>query len=127
MRFLVDAALSPAVALGLRGAGHDAVHLVDLGMLQANDTEVLLRALSEDRVVVSADTDFGMLLATRKDTRPSLILFRHPIRSPQKQVRQILGNLHDIEGPLDEGSIVVVEESRVRIRRLPIGESTDDA
>ena len=110
----------------MRGAGHDAIHLADLGMLEATDSDVLLRALVENCVVVSADTDFAMLLATRRETRPSLILFRHPVRSPDKQVRQILGHLADIERPLAQGSIVAVEESRVRIRSLPISGPADD-
>ncbi len=96
-------------------------------MLRASDTEILVRALDEDRVIVSADTDFAMLLATRREARPSLVLFRHPMRSPEGQADQLLASLHAIEEPLNQGSIVVVEESRLRIRRLPIGESMDDA
>ena len=126
MRFLVDAALSPAVAAALGRAGHDAVHVVIYGMLRASDTEIVVRALAEDRVIVSADADFAMLLATRREAHPSFILFRHPMRSPEAQAGQLLASLHAIEEPLNQGSIVVVEESRLRIRRLPIGESTDD-
>jgi len=125
LKFLVDAALSPVVAAGLRRAGHDAVHVVDYDMLQAADIDVLLRASREDRVIVSADTDFAMLLATRSEARPSLVLFRHRMRSPEVQVRRTLGVLADVQEPLEEGSIVVVEETRLRIRRLPIGEPAD--
>jgi len=126
LRFLVDAALSPVVAAGLRRAGHDAVHLVEYDMLRADDTEVLVRARNEERVVISADTDFAMLLATTGASRPSFVLFRHPARSSEWQVQQLLASLAVVEDALNEGSIVVVEEARLRIRRLPITESADD-
>ena len=122
MKFLVDAALSPRIAVALGSAGHDAVHLVDYDMLAASDPEVLARAAGEGRIIVSADTDFAMLLALRGESQPSLILFRHPTHAPDRQAQRLLAELPAIEGALAEGSIVSVEESRVRVRALPIGQ-----
>ena len=59
MRFLIDNNLSPLLAESLKAAGHDAVHLRDLAMQAASDPVVLERAQAEERVLVSADTDFG--------------------------------------------------------------------
>jgi len=74
VKFLIDNNLSPLLAEFLKAAGHDAVHLRDLGMQAAPDPAVLQRALVDERVLVSADTDFGGLLSRSRATGPSVLL-----------------------------------------------------
>jgi len=50
MKFFVDNALSPLVALGLRQAGHDALHIRDYGLQSAQDEEIFSLAKTEKRI-----------------------------------------------------------------------------
>jgi predicted nuclease of predicted toxin-antitoxin system len=121
VRFLLDNCLSPSLAAGLREAGHDATHVRDLGLGKADDPTVLALALAEGRVLVSADTDFGTLLARSRDAAPSVILFRRETgRRPAEQLRLLLDNLDQLAEALDAGCIVVLTDRLIRIRQLPL-------
>lgn len=121
MRFLIDNALSPVVAAGLRQADHDAIHVRDLGLAAADDETIFEHADRDQRVIISADTDFGTILAIRNVARPSVILFRGATpRNPIGQVKLLLANLREIAPSVERGAVVVLEPQRIRIRTLPM-------
>jgi predicted nuclease of predicted toxin-antitoxin system len=121
VKFLIDNNLSPLLADALKAAGHDAVHLRDLGMQAATDHAVLEHARADERILVSADTDFGGLLARSGASTPSVILIRRLAgRRAAEQAAIILANLDQVAEDLKAGAIVVLHEDSLRVRRLPM-------
>lgn len=121
MRFLLDQNRSPRLAVLLRKSDHDVVHALDIGMGAASDDALLELAHREQRIVVTGDTDFGALLALKRQRSPSVILFRG--RTTPRAVDQaqlILEHLDDLATDLLAGCVVVVTDDRIRVRRLPL-------
>ena len=121
MRFLIDNALSPVLATLLTQAGHDALHVRTIELHRADDVVIFDRAAADDRIVVSADTDFGALLAARTVKKPSVIQFRgRGSRKPDALAHTISSNLAQLADALESGSIITFEPSRVRVRARPV-------
>ena len=121
MRFVVDANLSPVVAERLGERGHEAVHVVEIGLLTASDEVILAAAAEDDRVIVSADADFTALLALGHLSKPSFILLRSADHlTPAQQAELLLANLSAVADDLERGAIVTTARGRLRVRQLPI-------
>jgi predicted nuclease of predicted toxin-antitoxin system len=118
---LIDNALPPRVADLLVAAGHDAVHVRLYEMQAASDQQILARALDEDRVIVSADSDFGAILAAQEAERPSFILFRDPnLLVASDYVNLLLAALPVLEQELENGCVAVFRHGHLRVRKLPL-------
>jgi len=70
--------------------------------------------------VVSGDTD-GALLALAHHASPSVSLFRqHARRRAESQADVLLRNLDNLAETLAAGAVLIIEDDRIRIRRLPL-------
>ena len=120
MKFLVDMALSPALAQWLAGQGHDAVHASTIGLARAPDVDILARAVGDGRIVVTADLDYPRLLALSSASNPAVILFRGGNWSEQQAIDRLTAAFASIPEDQLSQSLVVIERTRIRRRALPI-------
>lgn len=118
MRFLADQGISPLLVDALNAAGHDAVHVRELGMSSAPDPQILSLASIEQRILITEDTDFGGLLILSGATTPSVILFRESTGRTTVRLRLLSEALSCAELDLMQGALVVIEDAAIRVRRL---------
>jgi len=122
MKLLIDANLSPKIVDALSQAGYDAEHVVDLGLVSASDEVIFDRAVADGSVVVTADSDFSMMLALRGAKSPSVVLLRHVAELPRAtHARLLVENLPTVLADLERGAIVSLSPTRLAVRSLPIG------
>jgi predicted nuclease of predicted toxin-antitoxin system len=121
VKFLIDENLSPRIAELLAASGHDAVHVRDLDAAGSPDSDEMAIAAQDGRVIISADTDFGALLAYSRATEPSIVLVRALIdRRPPELVGILTANLDVLAEHLQSGAIVAFTKTDVRVRPLPL-------
>ena len=120
LKFVIDNDISPGFASSLGDRGFDATHVRAYGMSAAGDEEILARAAIEGRVVVTQDSDFTTIMALKRLTQPSVVYFRTSRKSQRHLLPIFLANLPTFAEDLALGAVVVIEDTRIRIRRLPI-------
>ena len=74
----------------------------------------------ENRILISADTDFGELLANAPVLAPSVILLRRTDKRAASLASVILANLEQVTDDLAAGALIVISDTRIRVRRLPM-------
>ena len=121
MLFLADMGVSGKIVSWLNEHGHEAIHLRDEGLQRLPDEEIFEKAVNEGRIVLTFDLDFGEIAAFSKGERCGVIVFRLRNTTTAHVISRLSSVLASSPLHLQEGAVVVVEETRHRIRRLPPG------
>ena len=119
MRFLLDMNLPPAIADRLRAEGHDAIHVLHAGYGGLPDRAIFERAAADHRIVVTFDLDFGEIAGASADRRPGVILLRLRRARQSYLWERLRITIAEAGGALETGAVVLVEDARIRVRRLP--------
>jgi predicted nuclease of predicted toxin-antitoxin system len=108
----------------LRTAGHDATHLEELGLRTLPDVDIFRMAREQSRIVLTFDLDFTDIAAATNALFPSVIVFRLRFGRSARVMERFLAVLSSATAALEKGALVVVDESRIRIRALPLVDRT---
>jgi predicted nuclease of predicted toxin-antitoxin system len=118
VRLLVDESTGAAVVAYLRSAGHDVVAVAE-AMPQADDSDILTRAASERRVLLTNDKDFGALVFRDSRAHSGVVLLRLEDGTPGNRVRIVRAIVEQYADRL-AGRFTVATDKGVRIGDLNI-------
>ncbi|RJQ14190.1 MAG: hypothetical protein C4560_13050 [Nitrospiraceae bacterium] len=120
MKLLIDMNLSPEWVDVLASKGVDAVHWSKIGSPTAPDKEIMEWAKSNSHIVLTHDLDFGAILAATEAEAPSVIQLRFQDIAPDRSLQLVLDVIARFQNELEAGVLISVDESRTRIRLLPL-------
>jgi predicted nuclease of predicted toxin-antitoxin system len=120
IKILIDMNLSVDWVDVLEGHGWSTTHWSTVGDPRALDKTIMDWAVANDHIVFTHDLDFGTMLALTKATGPSVLQIRGQDVLPDHMEKVVVAALNQHESDLESGALVVVEETKNRIRILPI-------
>jgi predicted nuclease of predicted toxin-antitoxin system len=117
VRFLADESCDFAVVRALRVEGHEvlAVSEVTPG---AEDSKVLQLALTESRILLTEDKDFGQLVYAHRQKTAGVIFLRYSAPARQEIAEEVVNLVKKRTGNL-VGTFTVVQPGRIRIAQVP--------
>ena len=116
MQVLANENVPGPVVTALRAAGHDVLWVKE-SMTGAKDRDVLARAHSEVRLVVTFDKDFGELAFRGLAASVGVVLFRITLTAPDYAARAAVAAFTSRADWTRQ--FAVVEDDRIRLRALP--------
>jgi predicted nuclease of predicted toxin-antitoxin system len=106
MRFLVDAQLPPALARFLASQGHEAEHLLDIGMERSGDKTIWEYAIRVGAAIVTKDEDFANRIAIQP-AGPPIVWIRVGNTTKQALLQWFEPLLPSVAAALDSGEKLI--------------------
>jgi predicted nuclease of predicted toxin-antitoxin system len=120
IEFLADMNISPSTVKQLKKQGWNIVRISEILDSKSTDIRIINYAKEHNKVIITQDLDFSMLLAVRGYTKPSVINLRVENARSDFITKRIVAAVSLMEKELRDGIIVTVDETSVRYRNLPI-------
>jgi predicted nuclease of predicted toxin-antitoxin system len=126
MKVLVDMNMSTRWVEALREQDMEVVHWSALGDPASADAEIMRYAVTHGYVVLTRDIDFSTILAATGGVAPSVVHLRRQDRFSDEFAAVVAGAMRQVEQELALGAVLSLKGSRMRLRRLPIGNAGPD-
>ncbi len=120
MTFLLDQGLPRSTVDRLRSLGMESVHVGDLGLSRARDSEIVEHARERGHVIVTLDADFHAIMALSGASGPSVIRIRIEGLKAEPLAALLATVVANCREDLDRGALVSVTPGRVAVRGLPL-------
>ena len=120
LSFLANMNISPLTVEELRKLGWNIVRIPEVMDRKSKDVDILAYARNHNKVVITQDLDFSMILAIGGYTKPSLINLRLENAKPDFVTLRIIDVISVMERELKQGVVVTIDETSARYRDLPI-------
>lgn len=116
MRLLADENIDPQVVAWLRSQGHDVLAITEFSR-GAADTDIVVVANEQRRIIVTRDKDFGELVYRRALSVPGVVLMRYQSAS-RSEYLAIFATQWPSIAPHANDCFIVVTSKSIRIRPL---------
>jgi predicted nuclease of predicted toxin-antitoxin system len=103
----------------LNSHGHEAIHLRDQGLQRLSNGAIFDKGIAESRVIVTFDLDFGEIVALSKGRKTGVVLFRLRNTRVSFVIQRLSEVIAECSDALARGAVVIVEETRHRVREFP--------
>jgi predicted nuclease of predicted toxin-antitoxin system len=124
MRFFADENVARPIVQWLRQSGHDVLYAAETGPGR-EDAVWLHEAEQSERLIVTADKDFGELIFRDRLNSHGVVLMRMHRLSLQERLARLAQAWSTVEAnPI--GKFIVITEGRVRVRNLKLGGKGQD-
>ena len=120
LKLLADVHISPKTVRALRKGGYTVSRVTDHLPPTATDRQIIDLAEGLQASIVTQDLDFSRLIAKSGKTFPSILSLRLGNVSHERVTDLLMRVLPTIERELEQGVIISVDDTGIRIRALPI-------
>lgn len=112
----MDESLPNLVVKAIRDAGYEAESVREIGLQGETDEVIFAEAQKRRAILVTGDEDFANLIRFPTGTHHGIVVVRLQ-GTKEQRVAALMDALRQLQGQSLEGSLVIVELGRVRVRR----------
>jgi len=117
LNFLIDANIPRSTKAIIEALGHNVVDVRDILPPASPDSDIASLALTENRVIITRDQDFGNILLYPPEKYPGIIVLRVHALKPSEINKLIKLFLTTNPAEIITHSLIILEPNRFRIRR----------